>query len=279
VSFCLPAEGVVVNCLGYRSNKVSFTQGVVMESSFSRNFSRSIWPIIILIMVLLGAGFAQNSDNDLARRVLARISQYYPEDIKVYVEDQSKIRLEGEVKVLYDKLRIFDLASEVPGVKYIEDNLVLTTDKLPDNMILDNITYVLHMMDSISEPDSLKIAVDNGVVIMHGKVRFYRESIMAETMASWQQGVLGIVNEIQVEPYKEAVSDASLKGAIDDLLMYRFPLEKEISFTVSDGHVVLSGHATNLWAKTNLPKEIRRIIGVKTLENNIEVKERMHSVL
>lgn len=259
--------------------KVNFTKEVVMESSYTRNLGRQIWQVIILVLVLLSAGFAQKPDNELARRVLARINQYYPENIKVFANDQHKIRLEGQVRVLYDKLRIFDLVSEVPGVKYIDDNLVLTTDKLPDDMILDNIKYALNMMDSISEPDSLQLAVDNGVVLLRGKVRFYREAIMAETMASWQQGVLGIVNEIQVEPYKEAVSDASLKGAIDDLLMYRFPLEKEISFTVSDGHVVLNGHATNLWAKTNLPKEIRRIIGVKTLENNIEVKESMHSVL
>ena len=73
-----------------------------MESSYTRNLGRQIWQVIILVLVLLSAGFAQKPDNELARRVLARINQYYPENIKVFANDQHKIRLEGQVRVLYD---------------------------------------------------------------------------------------------------------------------------------------------------------------------------------
>ena len=95
---------------------------------------------------------------------------------------------------------------------------------------------------------------------------------MAQTMVSWQQGVKGIVNELQVEPILKAVSDESITGVINDLMKNQFPLEKDVSCTVKSGQVTLNGSINSLWIKAKIADAIRKIVGVTKVENNVQVK-------
>ena len=70
----------------------------------------------------------------------------------------------------------------------------------------------------------------------------------------------------------EARQATRLLSDIKDLLENRFSLEKEVTFSVKDGQVVLNGYISSLWARENLPKEIRRIVGVTGLENHLKVR-------
>lgn len=228
---------------------------------------------ILFSGMLISQAAAQTNEHKLVEAVQQKISNYYPENnISVKARENGRILLKGTVNVLYDKLKIFEVVSGVKGVHYIENNILVDTNTLPDNVILANIESELNLVKSISEPDLLDIAVTNGVVFLKGKVRFQRESTVAESVASWQEGVKGIINELQVMPIMEAISDITLNATINDLLENQFGLEK-IHFNVNLGHVTLDGNVRNLWAKYHIEKEIRRIVGVTKVKNNLTVAD------
>jgi osmotically-inducible protein OsmY len=229
---------------------------------------------VLFAAFLISSANAQTADKNLSRKVRDRILTYYPQaNISVKDEGTGKIKLTGDTDVLYDKLRIFEIVSGIQGVHKIENSIVVNTTQLPDAEILANIKSELNLVRGISEPDLLQIAVSNGVAILKGKVRFQREKTVLETMVSWQEGVKGIVNEVEVMPILNAISDSSLNGTINDLLTSQFGPEKEVQFSVKTGHVTLDGHVSTLWAKFKIEDEIRRIVGVTKVINNLEVSE------
>ena len=57
------------------------------------------------------------------------------------------------------------------------------------------------------------------------------------------------------------------------MLTSQFGPEKEVQFSVKTGHVTLDGHVSTLWAKFKIEDEIRRIVGVTKVINNLEVSE------
>ncbi len=232
--------------------------------------NKFIFAVILLLVPFLLS--AQISSGKLVTKVKDAISKYYTQEFNISADNNGKIKIEGEVNSLYDKLRIHEIVSQVPGVKYIEDNIVVDTETLPANVILQNIEGELKLVSSIEEPDRIKVKVDNGVVFLSGEVSYYREKQMAETVSSWQQGVKGIVNEITVLPQDEAISDNNLKTVIDEIIKNRFALDTGITFTVNNGVVTLNGTSISMWDKTELGKEISKIIGVKNVVNNLEVK-------
>ena len=244
-----------------------------MYTACCRNLLAKLLIPFAVLFVSFQPAFALKQDDNLVKKVREKITTYYPDQIKVTADTDGRVKLTGEVSVLYDKLNIFDITTHVSGVKFIENNIEVNTDRLPDDMILANITHTFQLMKSVSEPELVSFKIDNGLVFITGKVRFARESTMIETMVSWQQGVTGIANELVVEPILKAVDDSNLTIIINDLLKNEFSLEKDVTFTVKEGKVVLNGYTNRLWAKINLEKEIRRIVGVTDLENNLHVKD------
>jgi len=234
--------------------------------------------IAILVLtfsgIMISNSVAQTNEQDLGAAVKAKISNYYPENqISVKTSENGRIELKGTVNVLYDKLKMFEIVSSVKGVHYIENNIEVDTQSLPDKEIEANIKNELSLVKSISEPDLLNVDVSNGVVILRGKVRFQHESTVMETIASWQEGVQGIVNELQVIPISKAISDGTLSGAINDLLENQFREEKQVNFDVNHGKVTLNGNVRTLWAKDHIEKEIQRIVGVTEITNNLNIAD------
>jgi osmotically-inducible protein OsmY len=108
--------------------------------------------------------------------------------------------------------------------------------------------------------------------MLGGTVSFYREKLMAETVASWEKGVKGIADNIKVLPTAKAVSDANLKIILHDILSDQFPAENNVMFTVSKGIVDLSGTVDILYAKHRIKDEFSSIIGIKKVVNNLQVE-------
>ncbi len=127
-------------------------------------------------------------------------------------------------------------------------------------------------MSSILDPDRIEAEVNKGVVILKGKVSFYREKIMAQTVASWQEGVKGLINEIKVLPPKKAKSDENLRDILQAILDAQFSLEKNVYFEIEDGVVTLNGATKDLWFKERIEEEFANVIGVKKVINNLKVE-------
>jgi osmotically-inducible protein OsmY len=235
---------------------------------------RNISLVFAIFLLFTQLAFPNDAAKNLAEKVRSKINNsYITDNFQITSSNNGRVDIKGEVKTLYDKLNIFDIIAKVPGVKEITDNLTIQSPILPDNVIEGNIISEINVVRSILEPDRIHVHVDNGEAILTGEVSFYREKLLAETVASWQQGVKGISNEINVLSSNKAVSDDNLKVELGEILKNQFPLSNELTFEVKNGIVTLSGKAYTLWDKKRIAKEFLGVMGVKQVINNLKVKE------
>ncbi|MBD3384742.1 BON domain-containing protein [candidate division KSB1 bacterium] len=230
---------------------------------------------LLLILVLAGSVvFSAVNPENLSDKVRNRIAEHYgmDEEFVITANQEGKVTIEGTVGTLWDFYRMFELASKVNGVRSISNQLMIDTPMLPDELVKSNIINEMHYIRSILEPDRIKISVDNGIVFLDGKVSFYREKKMLQTMISWQEGVKGIVNDLEVLPAKKAVSDKNLKRIIQNLLEKEFPLEN-VNLTINDGVVTLEGETKTLWALHEIEEQVSDLLGVQNVKNNLSVTE------
>lgn len=234
-------------------------------------------PAIILLTVLTfvwgATTWAQTNPKDLAQRVRSHVADYYVEDLTVRADSGGVITIEGDADNLFDKLKVGDIASEVSGVHRIVNNMIVHNDLVVDAEIRANIENELRRNDAIMEPEKIKVDVRKGVAYLSGTVSFFREKLLAQSIASWQDGVSDMVSTIEVLPAAAARSDANLKQMITDLLKRFFPLEKHVTFTVNRGNVQLDGTVRNLYSKNHIEEEVHRLIGVRDVKNGLEVQD------
>ncbi len=244
-------------------------------------FKKFMYSLAVIILTVLFSGqqcglHAQNSGSSLISKVRGAVETEYGEhNFEIQSHKTGEIEIKGTVRTLYDKYRIYDLISRVPGVKEITDNLTVDTEILPAAIIRENIISELRLVNSILEPDRIKPVVDDGEVILSGEVSYPREKVMAETVTSWQKGVRGITNNIRVMKPDSAQSDQNLTFLVSEIIKYRFPLEKNITFKVDDGVVTLDGVVTSLYEKNHSQKAIAGIAGVKKVVNRLKVQNVM----
>jgi osmotically-inducible protein OsmY len=211
------------------------------------------------------------SDRNLVDRVNSALGTQYIQTFDVTEPEEGTILIEGEVETLYDKYQIFEIVAQVPGVEKVIPNVRVDTEMLPDDIIENNIRDELNLVSLIKEPDQINIKVNNGEVILSGKVSFYREKIMAKTVASWQEGVTAVINNIELLPAEKAFSDENLSDILQTILEDRFPTEDNVKFTVEDRIVTLSGKTQDLWARNQIEDAFASVIGIKAVDNNIKV--------
>ncbi len=243
-----------------------------------KNIKISKFGTAIFTIAFLTLGFYQSTiyakGNNLIDKVSNKIQTYYDNpSIEVSNSKNGDIVLKGTVNTLYDKLRIYEIASEVKGVKKIEDLIDIQANPIPDKEVQQNIVEEMHLNNAIIEPDRIKVAVDNGEVILDGTVSYPREREMAETLASWQNGVLGITNNLKVLPYKKAIDDNNLNIILGEILKTHYGIEKGVTYKVDKGVVTLDGTVSSIWAKDNIENDFFRVLGVNYVKNNLKVSE------
>ena len=235
----------------------------------------ALLPVLILASFALPtyAGTQKLTAKQLKDKVLAELARYYEEEFDVSATDDGEVTIRGTVHTYYDKLRIFDIVSKIQGVKKIRNLVAIDTEPIPDKTIEAKIVQELHLAHSILEPDRIKVKVNNGIVFLSGEVSFYREKLEAQTLASWQEGVKGVVNEIKVLPPHKAVSDDNLRFILREVLKNQFPsVEKEVKFTVKNGVVTLTGRVHTIWQRSKIEEEFSRIRGVRKVINNLKIE-------
>lgn len=234
--------------------------------------------LYILVCVVFGVFLIHTSafsQENLQQRVETAIANSFYEDFTVTANENGEVTIEGEVETLYDKFEIFNIVAKIPGVRTISNKIIVDTEILPDNIIEDNIRDEMKYISTILEPDIILVKVTNGIVFLDGFVSYYREKIMMQTIASWQKGVKGIVNKINVLPPRIAVSDENLGRVLDQIMKYEFSLEDNVTYTVDRGAVTLRGTVTSLWAKESIAEAFSNVIGILDVENNLRVEPKM----
>jgi osmotically-inducible protein OsmY len=244
-------------------------RGEIMRRNNSFLFIIATW----LFIGIVGSAIAQGDKKDLVSRVRAALSPYSLYGLSVSVDTSGTVTIEGTVGALYDRLDIYQIVSRVNGVTGIKDLLDVQTLMLPDDIIKANVERTIKDNSIILEPDKIAVTVDEGVVFLDGTVSYYREKLMATTIASMQDGVKGVENRINVLPSREAKSDENIKSVLEEIVENHFPLVKgDVRIKVANGDVTLDGEVLSLWEKNHLKEEFLKIAGVKSVVENLIVK-------
>lgn len=249
---------------------------------FCSKLFKYVYVIPVLTLVLLfglsTTVLAFNIPSKLAQKVRNAISTQYMRNFYVTANNKGIVTIKGQVNRLYNKYNIFDIVDRVQGVKGINDFITVNAPVLPSKMIRDGIENNIDLDNAIIEPNRIKVRVTkDGIAILSGTVSYRREKLQSETVASWQKGVVGIINDIKVLPHYAAVSNKNLKHIVKDIIKDKFSLDKRIHFIVNNGIVTLEGHSNNDWTLDNLKKDCLKIEGVRKVINDIKPKREAYS--
>ncbi len=230
---------------------------------------------VLLFLLIAFHPLYASGDNDALKGKIenAITSRYDPSEIKVSVNDNGEVTLKGEVNSLYDKYRIYEIASYVQGVKQIENDIKVNTDLLPAKIIQANVRQLIDNSTAIKEPQKINVEVDGSVVNLSGNVNFERERVIAMTLTSQADGVTDIQDKMTVTPIGKAVDDNNIKDYLHSILINEFPLTnpKDVSISVDKGFVTIEGAVANLWTKEKIEKEFASVAGVVRVINNLDV--------
>jgi osmotically-inducible protein OsmY len=232
---------------------------------------KSLLSGMLVLLFFLAQNVAGAGGNLSATDIENALASQGYDYIHVSVINPGTVKLTGDVSLLYDKFRIFEIVSGFPGVKEISNEVLVDTQSLPDDVIKENIINELQYIHAIKDPNEINVNVSEGDVHLTGTVDFYREKLMAETAVSWQQGVLGLVNDIKVIPKSERYTDENIKKMVMQVLDNRYSLEKQVNVNVSNGMVTLTGKVSSLWAKREIQKDINHLVGVHQIMNELSV--------
>lgn len=190
---------------------------------------------------------------------------------KITVNEAGNVTIEGKVGTLFDKNRITEVVSTVPGVLAIHNVLVVNMPILNDRKLEEKLQNGIMSIVTLGDPEKVKITVDSGIITLTGQVQYYREKLIVQQYLSYQNGVIDIVNNLAVAPLEKPISDSDIKMAVDDILDNQFFGDDKIVFTVKKGVVNLNGETLTLRRKNRIEEEIFRVIGIRQVINNIKI--------
>jgi osmotically-inducible protein OsmY len=143
------------------------------------------------------------SDNRLRKALIRRLAQELGGEaarIGVAVRDGA-VTLTGRVSSEEARRAAVDTARHVPGVRALADELEVVwaqPAKRDDAVVAEAVALALRSSRDV--PDSVYAEVRGRFVTLRGEVRWTYERTAAERAVGAIPGVLGILNEIAVEP-------------------------------------------------------------------------------
>ncbi len=220
------------------------------------------------------------SDTDIRNAVRRRIlnsAVIESEGISVKCVD-SKVTLSGKV-ASYTELKEAELlASEVRGVKEVENNITFEwATKRSDQQIKDDAVATLKR-DVYLVDLPITVVVKDGVVTLEGTVGSAYEKDLAEKDAQWLSNVKSVNNDLEVERSEKrgvreiepSPSDANLKKAVRDELNQDIRLNaSDISVNASYGGITLDGAVYSHYEKRLAEQDAYDVVGVGWVTNNL----------
>lgn len=193
---------------------------------------------------------------------------------QVTVQDGT-VRLEGEVRSLWEKNEAIALARKVEGVQTLVSALTIARAE-SDKKISDELTdKVLHYA-RYGIFDDLSSIVRNGVVRFEGVVTLPKKAEDIEDLASRIQGVQAVENEIKPLPVSQ--SDDALRSELayrifqyPDLAIYAGRANPPIHIIVMNGRVTLKGFVPSALMKQEVEFIARGVEGIFTFDSQLQV--------
>lgn len=191
--------------------------------------------------------------------------------------------LDGTVESWQEKQLVSRTVKGVEGAIGIENNITIDYETIRATGEIEEEVKSALRWDARIDSGDIEVSVDGDTVVLDGSVGSAFEKSLAESKA-YVAGVQNVeVSNLTVTPATQErnlddpglqadVSDPEIEAAIEDALLYDPRVSSfDVTVSVNNGVVNLSGSVDNLKAKLAAAQDAMNTYGVWEVENNITV--------
>jgi len=202
---------------------------------------------------------------------------------KTYLKDEhiaidskdGAVTLSGDVLDESHKPMAQNTAEALPGVKSVENNIVIKNDK-SDTWLKMKVQTALVFHSNVNARKT-EVSVKNGVVTLKGKANSQAQKELTAEYAKDVEGVKGVKNEMTIaksdDTIGEKIDDASITAQVKmTLMMHKSTGVIRTSVTTKNGVVTLSGQAKNDAERDLVTKLAEDVEGVNSVVNKMTIE-------
>ena len=246
------------------------------------------WMLVAIFAGALGLASARAAHIDDERIISAAKSSYVyrtylkGDDIKIQAKDGA-VTLSGEVFAPSHKEMAEDTVENLPGVRSFDNRLEVSpkpADQKTDDWLAVKVRSALLYHRNVSGTKT-KVSAKDGMVTLSGTASSEAQKELTTEYAKDMEGVKEVKNEMTVAAAEppgrtagEVIDDASVTAQVKSALFaHRSTSAVKTKVTTRNGVVILTGEAKNQAEKDLVTKLASDIHGVKSVVNNMLVKE------
>ena len=246
---------------------------------------KTLLRIALFLGTLLPAALFASSATDRKIEDAAKASYNY----RTVLEDHVKIKasdgvvtLTGTVMDADDRDLAEDTVENLPGVVRVDNQIVIksTVPEYSDAWIALKIRSRLLVKAHVSLATT-KVDVNDGVVTLTGTAENAAQKDLTEAYVKDIDHVKSVRNELVVQAppagggtMADAIDDASITSQVKyELLRHRSTSALKTKVVTNDGVVTITGEAASEAEKSLVSKLAADIRGVKSVDNNMTVKD------
>lgn len=184
--------------------------------------------------------------------------------------DQGHVRLVGVVDTLDEKVAACEIALRIPGVKEVENHLVVAADGKVSDLELEREEEQRLAEEGLQE---VGVRVNAGTAFLMGVVPSHSVEEQAIDAAGSVQGVREVVSELDVAAGRP-VDDVGLANDVSEALSDDTRLNiLHLDVRAEDGVVEMSGEVTTQRQRMIAAEVAEAVPGVRRLENRLKLRK------
>lgn len=230
--------------------------------------------VLIVTVVPLFASDADDRIESSFKKSYVYKTYLKDENIKISSKN-GIVKLSGEVLDESHKPMAQDTVEALPGVKSVENTIVIKNDK-SDTWIKIKIQTVLAFHNNVNASKA-DIHVQNGVVTLKGKAVNQAQKDLTAEYAKDVEGVKEVKNEMTLaqadDTIGEKIDDASITAQVKmTLMMHKSTGVIRTNVTTNNGVVMLSGKAKSEAERDLVTKLAEDVQGVNNVVNKMTIE-------
>lgn len=216
--------------------------------------------------------FFNKTDSDIKQDVINELiwdPSITSSDVKVSAKD-GIVTLSGSVPHFIEKMAAEHAAERVGGVTAVADELeVKTTFGQSDEDIAAAAVNALKW--NYSDPENVKVSVDNGWITLDGEADWDYERNAAKNSVSQLNGVCGVTNSMTI---KSKAQPSDIKSRIEEALKRSAEAEgRDITVSVKGDKVTLTGKVHSFSEIEDAREAAWMAPGVMSVDNNLTISQ------